>query len=150
MQIILLDHIDKVGDKHDVVTVKDGFGRNYLIPKGLAIVANKPNMARLDGLKKVAEKKESALLGTYQGYVSQIAGKKLTVTMKAGDSGRLFGSVNAQAIADQLVAMGIPVEKRNIQMPEDVKELGSYEANLKFHPKVQTTVAFEVVAEQAQ
>lgn len=147
MQIILLDHIDKVGDKHDVVTVKDGYGRNYLIPQGLAIVANRTNIAKLEGMKKVAEKKEAAMLSTYQGYVSQIAGQKVSISMKAGESGRLFGSVNAQTIADQLKAAGIPVEKRNIQLPEDIKSVGSYEAVVKFHSTVQTTLPFEVVAE---
>jgi large subunit ribosomal protein L9 len=149
MKIILLNHMDKVGEKHDIVTVKDGYGRNYLIPQGLAIVANRTNVARLDGLKKVAEKKENAMLATYQGYVAQLAGQKVRIAMKAGESGRLFGSVNAQGIADQLKASGVPVEKRNIVLPEDIKTLGSYEAVVKFHATVHTTVPFEVVAEEA-
>jgi large subunit ribosomal protein L9 len=149
MQVILLDHIDKVGEKHDVVAVKDGYGRNYLIPQGLAIVANRTNMARLDGLKKVADKKEAAMISTYQGYVSQLSSHKVTISMKAGESGRLFGSVNAQTIVDQLKAAGVPVEKRNVIMPEEVKELGKYEATIKFHPTVLALVAFEVVAENA-
>ncbi len=148
MQIILLDHIDKVGEKHEVVTVKDGYGRNYLIPQGLAIVANRANLAKLEGMKKVAEKKEAAMLSTYQGYVSQIAEQKVSIAMKVGESGRLFGSVNAQTIADRLKAAGIPVEKRNIILPEDIKLVGSYEATVKFHPTVQTTLPFEVVAEE--
>lgn len=149
MQVILLDHIDKVGEKHQVVTVKDGYGRNYLIPQGLAIVANKPNMARLDGMKKVAEKKEAAMLSTYAEYAAKISGAQVTIPMKAGESGRLFGSVNAQTIVDQLSKLGVPVEKRNVIMPEEVKELGKYEATVRFHPTVQATVGFEVVGEGA-
>lgn len=146
MEVILLDHIEKVGDKHDVVKVKDGFGRNYLIPKGLAIVANKANMARLNGLKKQAEKKESAMVGTYREYAARLAAAPLKIIAKAGESGRLFGSVTSQllvaAIKDQL---GLEIEKRIVEMPEEVKELGSYEATVKFHPEVLAPVKFEVV-----
>lgn len=146
MEVILLDHIEKVGDKHDVVKVKDGFGRNYLIPKGLAIVANKSNMARLTGMKKQASKKEAAMVGTYREYAAQLASAQLKIVAKAGESGRLFGSVTSQhliaAIKDQL---GLDVEKRIVEMPEEVKELGTYEASVKFHPEVIAPVKFEVV-----
>lgn len=150
MNIILLDHIDKVGAKHDVVTVKDGFGRNYLIPQGLAIVANKANMARLDGLKRQNAKKEAAMVGTYRELAAKIGAATLSITAKAGESGRLFGSVSAQnlvsAIKDQL---GIEIEKRIVTMPDEVKELGNYEASVKFHPDVVVAAKFEVVAEGA-
>ncbi|MBK6933163.1 MAG: 50S ribosomal protein L9 [Saprospirales bacterium] len=146
MEIILLDHIDKVGDKHDVVKVKDGFGRNYLIPRGLAIVANKANMARLEGMKKQTAKKESAKVGTYQEYAAQLAAGALKIVAKAGESGRLFGSVTAQNLVDAIQEkFGIAVEKRLVIMPEEVKELGAYEATIKFHPEVMAPVKFEVV-----
>jgi large subunit ribosomal protein L9 len=147
MNIILLEHIEKVGAKHEVVTVKDGYGRNYLIPRGLAIVANKVNLAKLEGMKKQAAKKEAAMISVYQGYVAQLAGKTLQISAKAGESGRLFGSIGAQDIAAALKAHGVEVEKRIITMPEEVKELGSYTATVKFHPEVVATVPFEVVAE---
>jgi large subunit ribosomal protein L9 len=147
MNIILLENIDKVGIKHEVVKVKDGFGRNYLIPKALGIVANKPNMARLDGLKKVAAKKEAAMVNTYKGYATQLAAATLNVTAKAGESGRLFGSVTSGHIATAIKAMGIDLDKRIIEMPEEVKELGDYTAIVKFHPDVHATVKFKVAAE---
>jgi large subunit ribosomal protein L9 len=147
MNIILLENIEKVGEKHEVVTVKAGYGRNYLIPQGLAIVANKVNMAKLDGLKKQNAKKEAAKIGTYQGYVAQMAGKTLSISAKAGESGRLFGSVGAADIAKALADLGVPAEKRIITMPEEVKELGTYTATVKFHPEVVAEVNFEVVAE---
>lgn len=146
MDIILLDHIEKVGNKHDVVKVKDGYGRNYLIPKGLAIVANKPNLARLEGMKKQAAKKESAMVGTYQELAAKIAGTTLKIVAKAGESGRLFGSVTAQNLIDAIKSqLEIAVEKRIVEMPEEVKELGSYEAAIKFHPEVIAKARFEVV-----
>jgi large subunit ribosomal protein L9 len=147
MEIILLDHIEKVGAKHDVVKVKDGYGRNYLIPQGLAIVANKTNMAKLEGMKKQNAKKEAAMIGTYQAQVAKLEGQAIKITAKAGESGRLFGSVGAQHVVAALTALGIEVEKRHITMPDEVKELGAYTAVLKYHPEVQADVNFEVVAE---
>ncbi|MCY7327416.1 MAG: 50S ribosomal protein L9 [Saprospiraceae bacterium] len=149
MNIILLDHIEKVGTKHDVVKVKDGYGRNYLIPNGLAIVANKTNMARLEGLKKQGAKKEAATIAALRETAAKIQGKTLQIAAKAGDSGRLFGSVTAQNIAVALRAYGVEVDKRIVEMPEEVKELGNYMATVRFHPEVMVEVPFEVVPEAA-
>ncbi len=147
MNIILLEHIEKVGAKHDVVKVKDGYGRNYLLPKGLAIVANRTNLARLEGLKKQASKKESAVIEAFKEVAAKIAGASLKVTAKAGESGRLFGSVTAQHVSNALKELGVDADKRIIEMPEEVKELGTYTATVKFHPEVVQEVQFEVVAE---
>ena len=102
MNVILLDYIDKVGDKHDVVTVKNGFGRNYLIPKGLAIVANIANMGQLKGMQKQEAKKEAAKVGMYQELAAKISKAKLVIKAKAGESGRLFGSVSSQHLIDAI------------------------------------------------
>lgn len=147
MNIILLENIEKVGAKHEVVVVKAGYGRNYLIPQGLAITANRTNLAKLDGMKKQADKKEAAMISVYQGYVAKLAGQTIKISAKAGESGRLFGSVNAQDIVTKLRELGLEVEKRHITMPEEVKELGSYTAVLKYHATVVADVNFEVVAE---
>ena len=151
MNVILLDHIEKVGAKHDVVKVKDGFGRNYLIPKGLAIVANKTNMARLDGLKKQNAKKEAAVVSTFREVAAKLAAAPLKITAKAGESGRLFGSVTSlqlvMAIKDQF---GLDVDRRIIDMPEEVKELGSYEATVRLHAEVAAPVKFDVVSEKVE
>ncbi len=147
MNIILLEHIEKVGAKHEVVKVKDGYGRNYLIPKGLGIVANKPNLARLEGLKKQAGKKEGAVIAAFQEEAAKLNGLTLKVSAKAGETGRLFGSVTSQHIAKALAEAGVEVDKRIIEMPEEVKELGAYKATVKFHPEVHTEVDFEVVSE---
>lgn len=150
MDIILLEHIDKVGAKHEVVKVKDGYGRNYLIPRGLAIVANRTNMSRLDGLKKQGARKEAALVASLKLIAVKLDGATLKVVAKAGESGRLFGSVTAQHVAAALQAqLGVEVDKRIIEMPEEVKELGSYTATVNFHPEVKPTIAFDVVGEGA-
>ena len=147
MNIILLDHIEKVGVKHEVVKVKDGYGRNYLIPRGLAIVANKTNMARLEGLKKQGAKKEAALVAALRETAAKLNGKTVQISAKAGESGRLFGSVNAQNIAVALREYGVEVDKRLVEMPEEVKELGNYTATVRFHPEVVVEVPFSVVSE---
>ena len=147
MNIILLEHIEKVGAKHEVVKVKDGYGRNYLLPKGLAIVANKPNLARLEGLKKQGAKKEAVIIAALQEVAAKLAGITLKITAKAGESGRLFGSVTAQHLSDAMKTVGVEADKRIIEMPEEVKELGKYSATVKFHPEVVQEVKFEVVAE---
>lgn len=147
MNIILLDHIDKVGAKHDVVKVKDGFGRNYLIPQGLGIVANKPNLARLEGMKKQGSKKEAVIIAAFKEVVAKLSGAKIQIIAKAGENGRLFGSVTAQNLSNALREFGVEVDKRIIEMPEEVKELGKYTAKVKFHPEVEAAVKFEVVNE---
>ena len=147
MQVILLEHIEKVGAKHDVVKIKDGYGRNYLIPKGLAMVANRENLNRLEGLKKQAAKKEAALIENFKAIAAKLAGIALKIEAKAGESGRLFGSVTAQHLSTALKAAGVDADKRIIEMPEEVKELGSYTATIKFHPEVAAPVKFEVIAE---
>ncbi|MEZ4927291.1 MAG: 50S ribosomal protein L9 [Saprospiraceae bacterium] len=149
MNIILLDHIEKVGAKHEVVKVKDGYGRNYLIPKGLGIVANKQNLARLEGLKKQAAKKEGAVIAAFEEVAAKIEGVMLKVSAKAGETGRLFGSVSSQHIAKALADAGVEVDKRIIEMPEEVKELGTYKATVKFHPEVVKEVEFEVVSDRS-
>ncbi len=147
MNIILLDNIEKVGAKHDVVKVKDGYGRNYLLPKGLAIVANKVNLAKLEGMKKQAAKKEAVVVAALKETAAKLAGKTLKITAKAGDNGRLFGSVTAQHIANALKELGVEADKRIIEMPDEVKQTGGYTATVNFHPEVVQEVKFEVVAE---
>ncbi len=147
MNIILLDHIDKVGAKHDVVKVKDGYGRNYLIPQGLGIVANKPNLARLEGMKKIGSKKEAALIAAFKEVAAKLSGLRVKIAAKAGENGRLFGSVTAQHLSNALQELGVDADKRIIEMPDEVKDLGSYTATVKFHPEVEAPVKFEVVNE---
>lgn len=149
MDIILLEHIDKVGERHEVVTVRNGYGRNYLIPQGKAMIANKANLGRLEGIKRSTMRKQNAMLGTYTEYAEKLNGTKLTIKMKAGESGRLFGSVTSIQLADIVKnSLGIDVDRRIIQMPAEVKELGTYTAQFKFHPDVAAALEFEVVPEE--
>jgi large subunit ribosomal protein L9 len=147
MNIILLENIEKVGLKYEVVTVKDGYGRNYLIPQGLALTANRQNLGKLSGIKRQQNAKENLMLDTYKGWVANLAGQNIEFVVKAGDSGRLFGSITNTMLAEKLAAIGVPVERRRIIMPAEVKELGSYSAKLDLHPSMDVRVPFDVVVE---
>ncbi|MCB0655582.1 MAG: 50S ribosomal protein L9 [Saprospiraceae bacterium] len=146
MELILLKDVNNLGDKHEVVTVKDGYGRNYLIPQGMAIVANAVNRRKLAELQKREEAIETKRLDEYKAVVEQVSGKVLRIAAKAGTSGKIFGSVTnvqlAQALKDQL---NVDVDRHKIHLLEDVKVLGSYKADLKLHKEVITQLAFEVV-----
>ena len=146
MEIIMLQDIDKVGDKHTLVKVKDGYGRNFLIPKGYAIIANKTNRARLDEMLRHEAAKESKLLDTYKELAKKLEGKTLKIVVKAASTGKIFGSVSnlqiAQALKEEL---GVEVERKKIILSEEVKNLGTYSANVLFHKEVPATISFDVV-----
>ncbi len=148
MDIILLKDVDKVGGKHEVVTVKNGFGRNYLIPQGLALIANTTNRKRLAELKRQDANREEKMVGTYQAIADKLDGVTLKIGAKAGTSGKIFGSVTniqlAAALKDQF---NVEVDRKKIILPEEVKNIGNYVAVLELHPNVQPKVNFEVVEE---
>ncbi len=148
MEIILLQDIETLGSKHDLITVKSGYGRNYLIPQGMAIIANKTNMAKLNHLRKQDDLRESKKVGDYQEMANKIQSEVIKIGAKAGTSGKIFGSVTniqiAQAIKDIL---GLDVDRKKITIQEEVKNLGTYQANINFHPEVSCVVNFEVIEE---
>ena len=148
MNIILLEDIDKLGDKFDVVTVKPGYARNYLIPNGKALIANDTNNRRLEDYRRREERAESKKLSVYQEVADKLKGKTLKIGAKAGTSGKIFGSVtNVQIIAALKEQFGVEVERKKVELPEEVKTLGTYTLNLNLHKEVIAPVEFEVVAE---
>lgn len=148
MDIILLKDIEKVGEKHEIVTVKDGYGRNFLIPQKMAIIANEANRKKLDDLKEREAQEEAQKIAVFQKVADQLEGKTLKIGAKAGASGKIFGSVTNVQIANALKEQfDIDIERRLVEMPEEIKELGSYKADLKLHKKVIVTIDFEVVEE---
>lgn len=148
MDIILLEDVEKVGDKFEVVTVKDGYGRNWLIPQGKALIANDTNMRRLQDYRNREERKRNAMLDTFREIADQLKGKTLRIGAKSGTSGKIFGSVTALQISNALKEQfNVEVERKRIEMPDEVKELGSYTAKLNMHREVDASIDFEVVAE---
>lgn len=148
MQVILLRDMDKLGDRFDVVAVKNGYGRNFLIPQRIAQIANKINLANLEENKKLEEAAELQRLGEYRAIASQLTSQTLKIGAKAGTSGKIFGSVTSvqivAAIKDQL---GLEILRKKIELPVEVKELGTYTVIINLHREVIVNVEFEVSAE---
>lgn len=148
MNIILLKDIDKVGDKHEIVTVKPGYARNFLIPRGEAIVANAPNKAKLAELIRLEEEKESQMLDQYKVIANKLKELTLRIGAKTGTSGKIFGSVTSLQLSQVLRdEHELEIERKKIHIEEEVKTVGEYEAEIRLHKEVVTKVKFEVVAE---
>jgi large subunit ribosomal protein L9 len=145
MKVILLENIDRLGKCGDVVNVKEGFARNFLIPNKKARQATSGNMKALEILKK----KESAELAKQVEAARQTANRisnlSLTISAEAGDEEKLFGSVTADAIADALKEEGITVDKKEILIEEPIKKLGVYQVAVKVHPEVKATLRLWIV-----
>jgi large subunit ribosomal protein L9 len=148
MDIILIQDVDNLGGKNELVKVKNGYARNYLIPQGLAVEANPSNRKQLDERLKVARKKEEQMLAQINSVVAKLKEAPVRVGAKTGTSGKIFGSVTplqiSRAIRDQ---KGYDIDRRKISITDDVKELGAYKASIDFGNGQHAEVDFEVVGE---
>jgi large subunit ribosomal protein L9 len=148
MDIILRKDVKSVGNKNDIVSVKTGFARNFLIPNGKAIVATESARKVVAEVIRQQSHKAAKALETAQGVIDNL--NKLTVKIgaKAGASGKIFGSVNNLQLAEAIQAAGYDIDRKQITLSGDtIKELGSYEAKVKVYKDIFATVKFEVVAE---
>ncbi|MFC1224995.1 MULTISPECIES: 50S ribosomal protein L9 [Pedobacter] len=147
MEIILKQDIKGLGEKDDVVTVKPGFGRNYLIPQGFAALATSSAKKVLAENLKQAAFKQDKIKKDAEGVAERLAEVKLSIGAKAGESGKIFGAVNTIQIAEALKAQGFDVDRRRITFETEPKFVGEYVANLNLHKEVKVQVPFEVIAE---
>lgn len=147
MEIILTKDIAGLGFKNDTVTVKPGYGRNYLIPQGDAMVANTSNKKMVAENIKQAEHKAEKLKTAANEIAGKINGVTLEVKAKIGDSGKIFGAVTTLQLSDALKAKGVEVDRRKIAIVGAVKEAGSYTAKIDLHKEVKAELTFEVVGE---
>lgn len=148
MEIILKQDVDRLGSQHEIVSVKSGYARNFLIPQGMAVAAT-PSAKKVvaEVIKQQAHKAAKAIEAA-KALASKLEGLKLKIGAKAGESGKIFGSVNSIQIAEAIQAAGYEVDRKSIHISEDsIKELGSYEAVVKLHKEVSATVKFDVVAD---
>ena len=148
MQIILKEDIATLGSKNDIVSVKPGYGRNYLIPRGFGLLAT-PSALKVhsENMKQRAHKEEK-IKNEAIAFGAKLEGKSVQVGAKVSSTGKIFGSVTTIQIAEALVKAGFPVERKNILVKEDsVKEVGTYTATVKLHRDVKVEITFEVVAE---
>jgi len=149
MEVILIQDVANLGYKNDIVKVRDGYGRNYLLPNKLAIIANESNRKQLaENLKQQAHKL-AKLLADAQALAEKLAAIVINVPVKANEDGKIFGTVTTQQIADALKAQDIDVDKKIITV-EPIKQVGEYEATARLHREVKATIKINVVAEAAE
>lgn len=148
MEVILLKNVERLGKANEIVTVKDGYGRNYLIPQKMAIIANKTNRATLDERVRKQREAEEKLIEQYKATAAKLEGQTLRIGAKAGTSGKIFGSVTNVQIAQVINELiGVDIERRRITLLEEVKNLGDYVAKIQLHDDVEFNVNFEVFAD---
>lgn len=147
MKVILRKNFDQLGKVGDVLTVKDGYARNYLIPRGIAYQATAGNVRALEEEKKQIVKREAKELEAAQNLANEIEKVSINIPVTVGEEEKIFGSVTTQMIADALHEKGFDIDKRKIDITEPIKALGIYSVSVKLHPSVNATVKTWVVRE---
>jgi large subunit ribosomal protein L9 len=148
MEVILLERVENLGNLGDRVSIKSGYGRNYLIPQGKAAEATPENIARFEARRAELEAKAAESLTTAQHRAEELAELIVTLAVKAGNEGRLFGSVGAADIADAVSAAGIKLKKQEIRLPQgSIRQVGEYDVDIHLHSDVKTQIRVNVIAE---
>ncbi len=148
MEIILTKDVENLGNQHDLVKVRPGYARNFLIPRGLAQAATEGNRKSLAELLKQRAHKEEKAKTAAEAAAKKLKDIIVKIPAKVGENGKIFGSVNAIQLAEALQKLGYTVERKNIDLAsENVKTTGKYTANVRLHKEISTEVAFEVVSE---
>ena len=149
MDVILLEKVRNLGGLGDQVKVKSGYGRNYLLPKGKAVIATKDNVARFEERRAELEAKANEQLAVAQGRAEKLAGMGVvSIVARAGEEGKLFGSVTASDVADAVTAAGVEVAKSEVKMPEGaLRQIGEFELMVQLHTDVTQNITVQVVAE---
>lgn len=148
MEVILTQDVKNLGNKDEIVTVKNGYGRNYLIPQGIGILADKSARKVLEETMRQRAHKEEKLRTEAQATADKLATAKISVGAKVGESGKIFGSVNPIQLADAMKKQGFDIDRKNITLDGDaIKSVGTYTAHVKVYKDIKVDVEFEVVAE---
>lgn len=148
VQVILLKEMENLGEVGEVVDVRPGYARNYLVPRGFAIRATKANLARIEEEREHLISAAQREIEQATSLASDIEGQSLNFPVKAGEDGKLFGSVSSSDIADALAEKGIDVDRRTVQLAEPIKQLGTYKVPIRLSADVQPEVTVWVVAEE--
>lgn len=147
MKVILKEEVQGLGSQYDVVDVKPGYARNYLMPRNIAIAASESNIKMVNEIRKQQSLKLAKLKDDAQSLANAIGDIVLVIKAKAGESGKIFGAVTPLQIADVLRARGFDVDRRKITLNEDVKNVGDYTAQINLHKDVKHKIRFTVTAE---
>lgn len=146
MKLILTHEVTGLGTPGDVVEVKDGYGRNYLIPRGLATAWTRGGQKQVDAIQKARVNREVKSLDEAKGIKGQLEARTLTIAARAGKEGRLFGAVSTADVADAAKAEGITIDRRKIEFTAPVRNTGDATATVALHPEVKATIKLSVVA----
>ncbi len=148
MEVILLKNVDKLGYANEVVTVKPGYGRNFLIPQGYAILATASAKKAHEEVMRQKSHKETKLLAEAQELAAKLAEVNVTISTKAGENGKIYGSINTIQLSDALKAAGFDIDRKSLKIKDEpIREVGSYEAEANLYKGVKQAVKFAVVAE---
>jgi large subunit ribosomal protein L9 len=147
MEVILREHVDNLGRRGEIVKVADGYARNYLLPRKLALLATEGNKKQIERERAKFDAKEADEQRTAQAIADRMANVEVTISRKVGETEALYGSVTTADVAEALAAKGFEIDRRKLQLAEPIKKLGEYEVPLKLHRDVTTTVKVKVVAE---
>ncbi|MBI5518543.1 MAG: 50S ribosomal protein L9 [Desulfovibrio sp.] len=145
MKLILRADVDTLGRLGDIVAVKPGYGRNYLIPQGLAMQATEANLKQFELERKKLAAQADALRAEATGLADKIAAATVVITVRVGEGDKLYGSVTAQNVADALAEQGIEIDRRKIELPEAIRALGEFEVEVHLHPGVTGTLKLRVI-----
>jgi large subunit ribosomal protein L9 len=147
MRVILLQDIEKLGKKHEVKEVKDGYARNFLLPKGLAKPATKEALVWLETQKEIETKKSEEDLKKVQEVASAIDDQEVIIPVKVGEEGQLFESITSQKVSEKLKELGFDVKKIKIDLPEPIKELGEFPVKIKFEHNLEAEIKVIITKE---
>ncbi|MFP4025072.1 MAG: 50S ribosomal protein L9 [Thiohalospira sp.] len=148
MEIILKEDVNKLGHKDDIVNVKDGYARNFLIPNGLAVIATPSAKKMHEEIKRQRAHKEEKIKNQALEIAQKLENKTLTIGAKTSSTGKIFGSVNTIQIAEKLKEDGFDIDRKNITISEDqIKEVGKYKASIKLHKEVTVEIELDVISE---
>ena len=148
MEVILTQDVDNLGEKNDVVSIKAGYGRNFLIPQGFAKVANETNRKILAENLKQQSHKLAAILETAKANATKVEGASIKVATKVGKEDKIFGSITNLQLTDALnAATGSDVDRKKVSLPKDIKTTGSYKGAVKLHKEVNIEFDFDVISE---
>ncbi len=145
MKVILLDNVDRLGKRGEVITVKEGYARNYLIPHNVARPATPGNMKMLETLKKKQALEDARHLADANARAQKLAALSLTINAAAGDEEKLYGSVTSEMIAAALKSEGFDIDKKDILLDEQIKKLGVYQVSVRLHPEVKAVLRVWIV-----
>lgn len=150
MQIVLLERIEKLGQMGDLVTVKDGFARNYLVPQGKAMRATKQNLTEFERRKVELEASNLKRKEEAEAVAGKINGKSVIIIRQAGESGQLYGSVSNRDIAEGFAADGVNFERRQVRLDQPIKMLGVHDVRVALHPEVEVEVSVNVARSEEE